>query len=147
MAKGIIGPIQRDCGGQGGRGGTWGRRLVFLIPVVVAAMLVVGGGCDALKKGDSAGEDSSATMHSAAAEGRLDTLESLKLKEADVNERNDYGQTPMFAASANGRINAMKWLKDAGADVNAKDNAGRTPISVAKDEKTKAWLTANGAAE
>ena len=116
--------------------------------VGIAAVVVVCGGCDALSKSDDAGDDGEvATMHQAAADGKLNTLEALKLKDADVNELDEHGRTPLFYAAANGRINAMKWLKDAGADVNAKDKAGKTVMSVAKDEKVRAWLTANGASE
>jgi ankyrin repeat protein len=64
---------------------------------------------------------------------------------ADVNARNNDGQTPLHLAHD---IDVAKWLMDNGANVNAKDNSGQTPLH--RTSKYQHWdvsplLIKNGA--
>ena len=45
---------------------------------------------------------------------------------ADVNARDENGQTPLMLAAAEGHYETVAALLDAGADVHAKDNDGKT---------------------
>lgn len=46
----------------------------------------------------------------------------------DINEQNDYGQTPLnWACKNNVSIEIIKWLIEKKADVNITDNKGNTP--------------------
>jgi len=50
---------------------------------------------------------------------------------ADVNARNDWGFTPLYFEKDNGYI---KLLIDAGANVNARNEDGDTPLHLCRDE-------------
>ena len=51
---------------------------------------------------------------------------------ADVNAKNEYGQTAlMWAASSENNLEVAKLLLQAGADANAKNNEGQTALMVA----------------
>jgi ankyrin repeat protein len=47
---------------------------------------------------------------------------------ADVNARNNYGETPLYWACIWGNVAVFKELVDHGADVNTKDRKGDTPL-------------------
>ena len=54
---------------------------------------------------------------------------------ADVDAKNDYGDTPLhLAASGNENLAMIQALVDAGADVHAKNNHGSTPLHVGWEE-------------
>jgi len=50
---------------------------------------------------------------------------------ANVNARNNLGQTPLWIASQCGQVELAKTLIVAGADVNARTNHGQTPLWIA----------------
>ena len=47
---------------------------------------------------------------------------------ADVNVKDEDGETPLFCASNNGHKEIVKLLLEHGADVNAKNNYGNSPL-------------------
>lgn len=57
---------------------------------------------------------------------------------ADVNIKNNYGQTPFFAACLNGGINSAKLLIDAGARWDIPNNYGRLPLDALEMNHGKA---------
>lgn len=75
---------------------------------------------------------SMATLH-----GRLDVMETLCNRRADVGLGSSWGATPLvyaqYAASKKDRVAATEILCRHGADVNFQDRNGRTAMHVAKD--------------
>ena len=61
----------------------------------------------------------------------VESIENLIALGADVNERDDRGQTPLHYASGYGILNkVVKALLKAGAKVNATDKNGNTPLHI-----------------
>ena len=52
---------------------------------------------------------------------------------ADVNKKDENGQTPLHHAAANGYTEGAQTLIERGARVNSKDNDGRTPLHLAAE--------------
>lgn len=73
------------------------------------------------------------TLHSAAQKGVVAEIEKLLARGADINTKNEDGQTPLLSAVANQeeRSDAVKFLLNKGADANAKDKNGQTALMLA----------------
>jgi len=63
-----------------------------------------------------------------AEKGHLEQVKALLKKRADVNAKDQNGQTALMAAAARGHLEMVKLLIDKGADVNATDENGRTAL-------------------
>ena len=70
------------------------------------------------------------SLHDAAREGSLQDVERLLSGGADVNESNEYGETPLHLAARCGSLEVVKFLLENGAsgDIAARDEDGRTPL-------------------
>ena len=64
----------------------------------------------------------------AAEKGHLEQVKTLVKKGADVNAKDQNGQTALMAAAGRGHLEMVKLLIDKGADVNASDENGRTAL-------------------
>ncbi|BBM82311.1 ankyrin repeat domain-containing protein [Candidatus Uabimicrobium amorphum] len=62
-----------------------------------------------------------------------DIIPTLLQKGADVNTRNEYGETALHIALKNEYVSPVKMLLDAGADVTAVDDYDLTPIKMGSD--------------
>ncbi len=69
-----------------------------------------------------------------AKEGADALVEILLSAGADVNARDETGQTPLMLAAAEGHTETVTALLDAGADVHAKDNDGKTASLLAGEK-------------
>jgi len=77
------------------------------------------------------------TLHSVAAWNNLDEVKRTISRGADVNGRNNRGQTPLHMAASRGHKEMVEILIENGADINATDNNGRTPLHVAVSHNHK----------
>jgi len=96
-----------------------------------AALLRKHGG----KMGDwfKAGE----SIHIAASVGHIEAVKQHLTAGTNVNERDDYGWTPLHYAARWGHKEIAELLITAGADVNAKTDDGETPLHRAASEGHK----------
>lgn len=53
---------------------------------------------------------------------------------ADINEKNNQGDSPLYIAAWIGKLAALEILIYAGADVNIRDIFGDTPVMAAADQ-------------
>lgn len=74
-------------------------------------------------------------------EPERDVLESVKLLvdelKADVNTKNDRGETALHGAVCRGADSVVQFLVDRGAKLDVKDAEGQTPLEVAADGITR----------
>ena len=58
-------------------------------------------------------------------------MQLLLDKGADIESKDNYGQTPLSWAAERGHEAVVQLLLDKGADIESKDDDGRTPLSLA----------------
>ena len=63
-----------------------------------------------------------------AKEGQSQVLELLLEKDADVDAKDEYGQTPLLWAAWNGHEAVVKLLLEKGAELETEDSSGQTPL-------------------
>jgi len=73
-------------------------------------------------------------LHYAAMMGRVEVMQYLLQKGADVNGRNFTLSSPLHAASLNGKGEWTELLVDSGADVNAENKYGYKPHDYANSK-------------
>ena len=71
------------------------------------------------------------TLHSLALQGDAAALQAKLRSGADINQKDQYGSTPLMVAVTFGKDEAAKALMDAGADLSITNNEGSSPLHVA----------------
>ena len=71
-------------------------------------------------------------LHKATLQGDIKTIRALLKKGADINIKDESGNTPLHDAVRKGDIDSVKILLKAGAKTNIKDKAARTPLELAE---------------
>ena len=95
----------------------------------VDALISMGAKVDLEQKGQFRGLWPSGTALAVAGTGgRTEICESLLAAGADVNRKNQYGNTPLLVALTHGNIRCVPTMLDYGADVNVRDALGETPL-------------------
>lgn len=79
----------------------------------------------------SASSDGLSLLHYAAGGDEVAAVQLLLDRGADVNLRNDFGQTPLHAAADSGTPANIRCLVENGADIDAQDNQGNTALHIA----------------
>jgi hypothetical protein len=70
-------------------------------------------------------------IHTAAAMGSLKSIERHIKTGSDLNEKDQYGSTPLVVAITFGKTEVAKALIEAGADIQIKNSDGATPLHIA----------------
>jgi len=94
-------------------------------------------------------ERSCTPLHRAAGQGRLEVVEDLAARGADVEAANFGGDRPLHSAAGCGSVDVVQFLIKNRADVRAKNNVGQTPLFYAAANgqvKAAELLLAAGAA-
>ena len=130
--------------GREGTGGPVIHSFFFLLPLFSQKMTqlwnaLTGGDIEAVRRALDAGDDVNRSyctlgakpLYWASGKGDKDLCELLIDRGADVNDKNEYGDTPLHEASYWGYKDVCALLIERGADVNAKNNSGETPVHCA----------------
>jgi ankyrin repeat protein len=67
-------------------------------------------------------------LHLAALQGRVDAIQQHIKAGSDLNEKDEYGSTPLIAAITFGQNEASRVLIEAGVDLTITNNDGSTPL-------------------
>ena len=67
-------------------------------------------------------------LHLAALQGRVDVIQQHIKAGSDLNEKDEYGSTPLIAAITFGQNEASRVLIEAGVDLTITNNDGSTPL-------------------
>ena len=70
-------------------------------------------------------------IHAAALMGNLEAIQQHIKAGSDLNEKDEYGSSPLTIAATFGKTEVAKALIEAGADMNCKSNDGSTPLHTA----------------
>ena len=74
-------------------------------------------------------------------------LKLLLEKRADIDVKNDDGQTPLIVAVTKGELEIVRLLIKKGANVNAVDDDGKTALRYASGSEMRNILKSSGAKE
>jgi ankyrin repeat protein len=66
--------------------------------------------------------------------GDIGAVKKYLANGANINARNELGETSLHAAAFNNRINIVQLLLDNGSKINSEDNNGYTPMDMARGE-------------
>jgi len=98
-----------------------------LLITTIAAVLLVGCGL-----GEPSEKDLG--LINSARIGDIGAVKKYLANGANINARNELGETSLHAAAFNKRINIIQLLLDNGAEINSEDNNGYTPMDMARGE-------------
>ena len=71
------------------------------------------------------------SLHVAALQGNIDEIHTHIQAGSDLNEKDEYGSTPLIVAITFGKTDVAKALIEAGADITITNNEGSTPLHIA----------------
>jgi len=71
------------------------------------------------------------SLHLAALQGRIDAIRQHIKAGSDLNEKDEYGSSPLIVAVTFGKTEVARALIEAGADMKIANNDGATPLHIA----------------
>ena len=112
----------------------------FKSPVTLALIFLLAiGGCGGQGDKKAGQKDTDAyipeapeiTLHVAALTGNLDAVNAHIIAGSDLNEKDEYGSTPLITAATYWKTDVALALIEAGADLNLQSDEGSTPLHTA----------------
>ena len=94
--------------------------------VILVVSLLTAAGC-----GKQENPTPRINLHLAALQGRVDAIRQHIKAGSDLNEKDEYGSTPLIAAITFGQTEAAIAFIEAGADMKITNNEGATPLHIA----------------
>ncbi len=91
--------------------------------VILIVSLLIAAGC-----GKQENPTPRMKLHLAALQGRVDAIQQHIKAGSDLNEKDEYGSTPLIAAITFGQNEASRVLIEAGVDLTITNNDGQTPL-------------------
>jgi ankyrin repeat protein len=82
-------------------------------------------------------ETGATALHFAVMKGRMELIEQIVRRRADVNSRTRNGTTPLHTAVVYARKEIAEYLLDNGADINARSTRGVSALEFARDAKNQ----------
>jgi ankyrin repeat protein len=111
------------------------RYYLFLILLILGLPVIVA------SQNQQSPQQADAALRKAAQDGDLPTVKDLLAKGANVNAKDESGQTALlWVAPARDNPEMVKLLIAKGADVNAKDNEGTTALMIAASQSNPGIL-------
>ncbi len=98
------------------------KKLIYL--VLIIGLVVAFVGCASV----STINDAEQAIHDAARDGNTNELKRLLDEGSDIEERGQFGKTPLYLAVENGHTNTVKFLLSQGANVDVADGSTVRPI-------------------
>ncbi|MFC1726805.1 ankyrin repeat domain-containing protein [candidate division KSB1 bacterium] len=102
-----------------------------LTTAILIAALLAAAGCGQQKNSDTAPKPPGVSLQIAALQGNVDAVRQHIKAGSELNEKDEYGSTPLITAIVFGKTEAAKALIDAGVDLKITNNTGATPLHIA----------------
>lgn len=111
---------------------TWSRHFLLMVGMGVLVMSL---GCVPKEptppSGQVGAQPPSVSLHVASLQGNTQAVRQHIRAGSPLNEKDQYGSTPLTIAITFGKTEVAKALIEAGADLSVKDNYGSTPLQLA----------------
>ena len=72
---------------------------------------------------------------------RVDAIELLLMKRANIEDKDNEGFTPLLSAVSVGHLASAKFLLDSGANIKVQDNLLRSCLHIAVEDENEEMLT------
>ena len=76
-------------------------------------------------------QNSAANLHLAVLQGNLENVKTILKSDTDLDQKDQYGSTPLIIAATFGKTEIARLLIDEGADLDITNNQGSTPLHIA----------------
>ena len=104
--------------------------IAAIVGLMVVGVLIF----SSMQNGPSQPSEKDLGLINSARIGDIGAVKKYLANGANINARNELGETSLHAAAFNKRINIIQLLLDNGAKINSEDNNGYTPMDMARGE-------------
>ena len=98
---------------------------------VLVITLLTFAGCGKKENSDNEKKPPGVSLHIAALWGNIVAVQQHIEAGSNLNEKDEYGSTPLIVATTFGKTEVARALIDAGADMKIGNNEGSTPLHIA----------------